>query len=371
MSEKIGIFGEQICSLRAKSLKRRKKLIPNKAIASWIEEDRLIQEIGKSLVIIMNSSGCSWSLGEGGGCSMCGYSNDTSEKISTEDFIEQIEKVLENNKEKDFKGVKLFNSGSFLDENEIPIEAQNRIISMLSELPITEIVIETRPEFVTAKVLKRITSQMKDNQKLELGIGLESSSDFVRINYINKGFLFEDFKKSVQIAIENNVRVKSYLLFKPILLTEKEAIDDIIQSVIDSIKAGARSISINPLNIQNGTLAFELWDNKLYRSPWFWSLEKALKEISERIEKEGLKDKYDRIVSDPSGAGSRRGIHNCKKCDKIFIKAIKKFTLTQKLDVFNIPKCSCYSTWEEFLEYEEGSADQSLSLLEKAQNYLS
>ena len=370
MTIKSSIFKEQICNLRKSALKDRKKRQPNKAIAAWVEEDRLIVGTGQALVIIMNSLGCEWSRGEAGGCSMCGYSNDTTENITEDDLIQQIEDVYNRFSEKDIQAVKLFNSGSFLDEKEIPPKAQEKIMEIINQFEsVKEIIIESRPEYVENSTLKRIKKQIPEKQ-LEIGIGLESSNDFIRINNINKGFLFSDFKKAVKIALDNDVRVKSYLLFKPPFLTENEAIEDMIQSSIDSIKAGASSISINPLNIQSGTLVYQLWKDGLYRTPWFWSLKVLLQKLHERIKDEGLENQYDRILCDPSGAGSERGIHNCKICNRGFIHATKKFSLTQDSSVFNLPKCQCYDLWQEFLTYEDASMDQSLSLLEYGKKFL-
>ncbi|MFW9923026.1 MAG: archaeosine biosynthesis radical SAM protein RaSEA, partial [Candidatus Thorarchaeota archaeon] len=360
-----------ICQIRKKSLSLRKTRISDKAIAAWIEDDRLITGQGKALVIIMNSKGCEWAIGEGGGCSMCGYSNDTSETISAQNLISQVESVLAENSTKDFQVIKLFNSGSFLDDNEIPADAQIRIMEMIAVLPkVKEVIIESRPEFVKKEKINQLLEKLGEEKKLEVGVGLESSNDFIRINLINKGFLFEDFKIAVTVATKNNSRVKSYLLFKPPFISEQEAIIDNVNSIIDSIKAGARSISINPLNIQNGTLVYELWKDDLYRSPWFWSLKEVIQTAWKRINDEGLKQQVDRILCDPSGAGTQRGIHNCKKCDKQFIKATKKYSLTQDPTIFDTISCDCYELWKEITSYESLSRDHSLRSLENAQKVI-
>lgn len=371
MTQIKGLLTEQICEIRKKSLSLRKMRTPNQAIASWIEDDRLLTGKGKSLVIIMNSSGCSWALGAAGGCSMCGYSNDTSLQITGEDLITQVKDSLTKFGDKDFQAIKLFNSGSFLDSNEIPQLAQKEILELIARREnIAEVIVESRPEFVKKEKILELKKFLGEEITLEIGIGLESSNDKIRIDYINKGFLIEDFKKAVKIINENGAQVKSYLLFKPPFITEKAAIEDTIQSIIDSIKIGAQSISINPLNIQNGTLVYNLWKDNLYRPPWFWSLQEVLQNTWQRIEDEGLRDSFNRIVSDPSGAGSRRGIHNCRNCNRQFIKTLKKYTLNQDPTVFYSTKCECHATWEEFLDYEELSQDQSLHLVENARNIL-
>ncbi|MHA1440568.1 MAG: archaeosine biosynthesis radical SAM protein RaSEA [Candidatus Heimdallarchaeota archaeon] len=370
MSEVEGIFAEYLCKVRNKSLAKRRVRAKDKAISAWVEDDRLITQKGKALVIILNSNGCAWAQSGSGGCSMCGYSNETSENISAKDLIKQVEDVLLKFTKGNYQSVKLFNSGSFLDDNEIPIDAQITIMELLAKLPeVTEIIIETRPEYVTQDKIKQMKKILGKDKELELGIGLESSNDFIRVNNINKGFTFKDFKQAIKIALKNNVRVKSYLLFKPPFLTEKEAINDTVQSAIDSIIAGARSVSINPMNIQSGTLVFQLWRNDLYRSPWFWSLQKVIRKLWKRIGEENLQGKVDRIVTDPSGAGSNKGVHNCRKCNKHFIKAIKNYSLLQDTSVLVEISCKCKETWKELLLIEEATRDSSLNKVESVIDY--
>jgi radical SAM enzyme (TIGR01210 family) len=367
-----GILAEQICFNKKNSLQKRKTRDTRKVIASWIEDDRLINGPGKALVIILNSKGCEWGLGVDGGCSMCGYSNETSAiDISADDLITQTKNTLEKFSNKEFQSVKIFNSGSFLDTNEIPLEAQTEILTMINKFgSVSEVIVESRPEFVTQKTLKKVRKPLDKTKELEIGIGLESSNDLVRIHNINKGFLFEDYKKAVKIALAENTRVKTYLLLKPPFLTEKEAIIDTVKSTIDAIKTGSRSISINPLNVQSGTFVFNLWKNGIYRPPWFWSLKSVLLEIWKEINKQKLDQKVDRILSDPSGAGTRRGIHNCFKCNKDFNKTIKEYSLNQDYTLLNRIMCSCQKLWSNLLTQEEASRDYSLQILENPRNLL-
>ncbi|NHJ32313.1 MAG: TIGR01210 family radical SAM protein [Asgard group archaeon] len=367
-----GILAEQICSIKKKSLQKRKTRDTEKAIASWIEDDRLISGPGKALVIILNSRGCEWGLGINGGCSMCGYSNETSAiDISANNLVTQVKGALEKSSTKEFQSIKIFNSGSFLDTTEIPVEAQTKILSMINELEsVSEVIVESRPEFVTQKILKNLRKTLDKNKQLEIGIGLETSNDLVRINNINKGFLFKDYKEAVKIALSENTRVKTYLLLKPPFLTEKEAISDTVQSAIAAIKSGSRSISINPINVQSGTFVYNLWRNGIYRPPWFWTLKSVLLEIWKQINKQKLDQKVDRILSDPSGAGTRRGIHNCYKCNKDFNKTIKEYSLNQDYTMLNKIFCSCQNLWLNLLKQEEASRDYSLQILENPQNLL-
>jgi radical SAM enzyme (TIGR01210 family) len=366
-----GLFSDQICALREKALGKRRKRKSSEAIATWLEDDYLLVGPGKALVIILNSKGCKWGLGSSGGCSMCGYSNETTEDVTVDALIEQTKKALKIFSSKNFRTVKIFNSGSYFDNSEIPIEAQETIFKIISEIEnVSEVIIESRPEFVTKQSVSRLVSILGESKQLEIGIGLESSNDFIRINNINKGFLFSDYEKAVKIAVNEQARIKSYVLLKPPFLTENEAINDTYKTIIDAIKAGSRSISINPVNIQNGTFVYQLWKYGVYRSPWFWSVIKVIQDVWETINIEEFDHLVDRILCDPSGTGTFRSVHNCYKCNKKFVRALKEYSVNQSLSSIANLKCTCRNLWEELLVQEQASRDYSIYRLENAEDLL-
>ncbi|MHA1758896.1 MAG: hypothetical protein ACTSVV_19170, partial [Promethearchaeota archaeon] len=105
---------------------------------------------------------------------------------------------------------------------------------------------------------------------------------------------------------------------------------DCINSILLLSNLKVNSISINPLNIQKGTLAEYLWFQNRYRPPWFYSLFKAIRRAFKKFPygKTSI-----RILSDPSGAGTKRGIHNClrKECNNEMKRILREFTLTQDI----------------------------------------
>jgi radical SAM enzyme (TIGR01210 family) len=177
--------------------------------------------------------------------------------------------------------------------------------------------------------LKKMKEMLGDKH-IEIAIGLETSNDHIRINYLNKGLRYDDFLSDVELIRRNQIGIRVYLLFKPPFLNEISAIDDCIASIKKMIELKVSTISINPVNVQKGTLVEYLWKKELYRPPWFYSLIKCL---NSAITSQDLLNST-RIVSDPSGAGTIRGIHNCS--DKLDNERMKKvledFVLTQNID---------------------------------------
>ena len=273
---------------------------------------------------------------------MCGYFNDTMwDDISSKDLETQFENAM--NKYSGQKFIKIFTSGSFLDEKEIKQSVQHKILRKLVQTA-DKISIESRPEFINDKNLSKI-SEILNSCKFEIGTGLETASDFIRKVCLNKGFSFNDFKNSVNILKKYNFELKTYALIKPPFLTEKESIDDAINTV-KKIKNVTDTISFNPTNVQRNTFVNYLWTQKKYRPPWLFSIIEILKESKKFA-------KNVKIKCDIAGGGSIRGAHNCKLCDRIFLDAISIFSLSQDVNVFKNLDCECKEKWLDQLDIED------------------
>jgi radical SAM enzyme (TIGR01210 family) len=340
----------RIKSIRQNVVNKKSKdynIALDKPVSHWIKEDRLLNEIGKEFTIILRTRGCSWALGDSGGCSMCGYITDSNIKpVKSEDIIRQFDFAVEQkineikSSQEDFI-LKIFNSGSFFDDEEITEQVRNHIYEVIKSIDkIKEVVVESRVEFIDLTKLKKM-KEILDDKYIEIAIGLETVDDYIRNNYINKGLLYDDFLKAVDLCKKLRLGIRVYLLFKAPFLNEQAAIDDCINSVNKLIKLQVDTISINPINIQRGSFLEYLWYQKRYRPPWFYSLIKALKKVL--LNKK--KTVPIRIISDPSGAGTKRGIHNClkKECNENMLSLLRKFVLTQDVNelVKEVPECEC------------------------------
>ena len=322
-----------------RGLRRRqtpKERPPTEVAAYWTGEDRLDGVPTKSHTIIFRTRGCYWGLR--GGCTMCGYIGDAaSSPPAPEDLLKQFASV---SRRIDHGIVKIFTSGSFLDPGEVPEPVRDRILSELN-LYADKIIVETRPEFVTDRILSGAQMQA---DRLEVAVGLETSNDAVRINSINKNFLFGDFVRASAVAKAHGVSTKAYLMMKPPFLSEREALEDMVRSVMDAAPY-AGTISMNLCNVQRGTLVDELFYRKAYRPPWLWSVVRVLQRVHGKTGSV--------VTSDPLAAGQPRGPHNCYRCDAAFADAIRKYSLTQDISVFDGLRCDCKALWEQVIELEQ------------------
>jgi len=315
---------------------------PREPTRVWLDEDNTPDGVYDSLTIILNTGGCRWA--RAGGCTMCGYVAESVEggSVAHEDLMAQIDECLAHEREEADEQaglIKIYTSGSFLDEREVPAETRRAIASEFADRE--RIVVESLPDFVAREKLADFTEV---GLETDVAVGLETATDRVRHDCVNKYFDFADFEAACETATEVGAGIKAYLLMKPPFLSESEAVADMKRSVRRCAEVGAcHTVSMNPTNVQSYTMVEGLYFDGGYRPPWLWS-------VCEVLESTAGTDAI--VVSDPVGAGSDRGPHNCGECDDRVENAIKDFDLRGDPSVFEEVSCSCERTWEAVLERE-------------------
>jgi archaeosine synthase beta-subunit len=307
---------------------------PHEPTRVWIDEDNTPDGVRQSLTIILNTGGCRWA--RAGGCTMCGYVAESVEggSVSHEALMDQIQVCLEHereNAEEKSPLIKIYTSGSFLDEREVGARSRGAIAETFGDRE--RIVVESLPDFVEREKLADFTEQ---GLATDVAVGLETATDRVRHDCVNKYFDFEEFVAASEAATEAGAGIKAYLLLKPPFLSESEAVEDMKRSIRRCAEY-AHTVSMNPTNVQRYTMVDELYFRGGYRPPWLWSVAEIL---------ESTADADAIVVSDPVGHGSERGPHNCGECDDRVQRAIKDFDLRQDPSVFEQVSCECEATWE-------------------------
>ena len=112
---------------------------PNELETLWKEKDVVDGKVSDVMVMIMRTNGCAWA--KKGGCTMCGYRSASLRNVTAEDLLGQLDQALSKYKGEPF--VKIYTSGSFLDDNEIPPEVRTRIFEAFSGCK--RILFESRP----------------------------------------------------------------------------------------------------------------------------------------------------------------------------------------------------------------------------------
>ncbi len=314
----------------------------NTPIALWTGSDRVLDEVLNSVTVILRSGGCSWNR-----CLMCQYRHERYHDLSTDELIlamnEQLEVLAASISEHDPPLVKIYTSGTFFDDLEVPPVVREKIAGLCKGRFLT---VECRGDYVDYEKIAAYQNLLKDESGkggLIVAIGLETSSDLIREKCIDKGLSFPQYVSASADIRRAGGLVKTYLLYKPAYITEREAYEDMVSSVRD-ILPHTDLISMNPCSVQRHTVVERLWRQGSYRPPYLWSVAKVLAESPVHI------------TCDPLGGGQKRGAHNCGTCDQMILDAIREYNLNadQELirSVLDI-SCSCKKEWEFVMEHEQ------------------
>lgn len=370
---------EKAKSIIEKNVKKLREITPNvefshKKLAE-LEINKFFyktQTIDRAMVVL-RANGCEH-YKKNGGCSMCAHFNgiDRNSNITTEDYIEQWNSLIngknieQNNIKFDLNNypvVCVYNLGSLLNQNEISKEAVRYIFKSLDSYnKVEKVIIESRAEYVTDDAISNIQNVYYKGV-VEVGIGVESSNNIIREICHHKGLNegMERIKKAVEVLHKYKFKALAYINFKPILLTEKEAINDAIQTAIDCFKMGFDAISIEPTSLQDYSLANYLYQLGQYRVPWLWSIRDVIEGIYNELGNKKLDIRIggyfdEEVLSGSQGIGyeGKNEIFphmtslNCDKCSKRFIECIKRFNMTYDIkELYDIDNCDkCYELWE-------------------------
>ena len=303
-----------------------------------------------AVTVILRTKGCHWWWSSG--CTFCGYFNDTRDDVSSEDLHSQW--AFAKAKFNDFEGhdmVKVYTSGSLLEDREIPVDFQETVLRDCHELG-KELIVESRCEQLSEEKLAWATSI---NPTFSVAIGLEAYDDEVLRFHVNKGFSTKAWDRAVENLQKYNLRVKTYLMFKPPFMSEADSLDHSVKW-IEAVAEQSDEISVNPMNVQRGTIIDRLHRNNEYRPPWLWSLVEMIMRAHPTIHPNGGTngddDQVCRLIVHPTAGGKVRGSHNCGKCDSLVVAAIERYAVSGDLREFDGLDCECKSVWQCELDME-------------------
>ncbi|HEY3450441.1 MAG TPA: hypothetical protein VGK67_29065 [Myxococcales bacterium] len=291
------------------------------------------------LIVILRASGCAWARKPGGGCTNCGFDRLTThgEPVTSDDLVAQFEAALAQAGLDGVGEVDLYNSGSFFADPEIPPDARARILERLGrEGGVSRVLVESRPEFVRAADLAAARAALGPRQ-LEVGIGLESCDDRVRDVLIHKGFGLSEFEKAVAALGAHGVRLLVYVLVKPLGLSEREAIEDVIAtaryvfSLAHRLGVAAR-IALEPVFVAPGTKLEKEFLEGRYQPPSLWSVVEIVRRVHPLGELlVGLSDE---------GLEPRRLPSGCEACSADLRASLAEYNRTRDPKALDAAHCA-------------------------------
>lgn len=308
-------------------------------VNAWNEAEAIGTERVNAFVLILRTRGCYWA--DVKGCSMCGYAKDTLGRSATpEELAVQLDSAVRAYRDQPY--VKVYTSGSFLDDREVDPDSRKKIVGAFTGRA-RRFLFETLPEFAVAERIDPLRAAFAG--ELEVALGLESTQPEILQRFINKGSPPSEYLAAGDRVRSLGARAKAYLLLKPPYLTERESIEDVVTSV-QVAAPHFDALSVNPVHIQNGTVVERLFRLRRYRPPWLWSLVETMRRGAV-ARSDGV-----RLVTFPTAGGLARGPHNCGQCDRRVLAALEEASLAQSFDGLEGLDCDCRAVWERTNELE-------------------
>lgn len=319
-----------------------------KGCFSSIAEDTFEGKAIKRLMFCYLSVGCAHYRREEGGCTMCAFPaiSTLGEPVSVADLNAQLDNCLA---EVDWEGeglseLNLFCSGSFFNDEEIPPPVRAHAIKRARELKgLKKLLVESRPEYIDVKKIRKTVSGLGPDIRLEVAIGLESANDHVREEVINKGFGRDEFEDALAALGKGGAALLVYLFLKPPGLSEREALEDTEESVRYVFSRAEQfglphvTAAVQPAFVQREGYLYSLYERGEYKTPWLWTVVELIKRVH------GLGEVQIGTSEDsPPPIDTRK---NCGECDEKVEQAISRYNETQKIEVFADLTCPCQKRW--------------------------
>ncbi len=380
---------EKIKSIRANTpnLPYEKTKLAEVEINKFFYEGETVDRV----MIVLRSNGCQH-YKTNGGCSMCAHLNGAPlmEKITHENYVTQWNSVLDGSFNEstdkgfnlnDYPVVCVYNLGSLLNPEEISYDTVEYIFKTLNEYKgVKKVIIESRAEYVTDEVLAVIKNVY--DGIVEVGIGVESTNYLVRELCHHKAIAdTKIITDAVETLHRYGMKALAYVNFKPVFLTESEAIEDAIKTSVDCFRDfGFDAVSVEPTSLQENSLANFMYELGLYRVPWLWSLRDIIHGIYDELGAQKLDIRLggyfdEEVLSGSQGTGfaERNEIFphmtssNCSHCTNDFVDGIKQFNMTYDVkDLDKVKPCPhCYGLWE-----ATKKVNDSRSIIERIEDIL-
>lgn len=301
-------------------------------------------------ILLLPGLGCSWAKKEGGGCLMCGgpslIEQITQGRAFSAKDIMQIYDLGRSFLKEEPENLTVYNAGSFLNDNEIPLEVQLEICNNIKKTPqLKTLFVESRPEFITEEKINLLVPNL-GSKRLVVGIGLECVDDFIREKYINKGISRKDYERAVRVLKNNGAEALTYVFIKPLYLSERESIDEAINTAKYAFGVGTDEVVFESAFVQRGTEMEKVYNNGKFRPPWLWSIIEVLK-ATHQLGSIRVGD----FTDEPPPIATP---YNCEKCSRKIEELFQRYKEFHQIGLFDNLDCKCRKDWLKALDEKKG-----------------
>ncbi|PHR86301.1 MAG: radical SAM protein [Blastopirellula sp.] len=252
-------------------------------------------------------------------CLMCDlWKNTLTESVAVGDIPEQIRCALSQLPATEV--IKLYNSGNFFDRQAIPPEDYGEIAELVRHFD--TVIVENHPNLCRDACLE--FRDMIAPAQLEIALGLETCHP-PTLKLLNKRMTLADFDRAARFLNAANIRTRAFLLLKPPMMDEEQAIQWTLKSLDYAFDRNVNSCSIIPTRAGNGVME-QLQKQQLFSPPQGSSLE--------RVFQLGLQKKRGRVFVD---LWDSEQFFPCLTCQAARIQRLAEMNLKQQV----LPEIVC------------------------------
>ena len=215
--------------------------------------------------------------------------------------------------------IKLYNSSNFFDKRAVPQEDWQAVCDLTRNFE--TVIVENHPALSGDAVFD---FQRKLVGQLEIAMGLETTHPDV-LPWLNKQMQLDQYHEAVQRLVQQDIRVRTFILVKPPSLTESQGVDWAIRSMEYAFECGVECCSMVPVRAGNGTMD-QLRQSGFFEPPQVASLERVLEA--------GLQLRRGRVVMD---LWDRDLFGGCDGCRERRLQRIANMNQTQSIS----PRVEC------------------------------
>lgn len=330
--------------------------------------DTVVME-GKTLRrkrIVLLARGCSVAT-----CTMCPLPNEALDpkrcSITPQQVIQQFEASFVNDDINNYDVITIYNNGNFFVDIELDPIVRAHIYSRICASSASILVVESLPQFITRNKLDEAKRYLGE-KRIAAAIGLQSSNDLIRELAINSTCTKGAFEQAIAVLEEYGYIAIAFLMIKPPFLTEREAIEDTVESARYLSNLGIQDPILCATRVAPNTVVNLLYHAQLFQPPWLWSV----KEIVERIALV-LPNSQPIIATSvlkPERNEDSTCTMNCPHCTDRIIEALDHFNNTKDLKPLESITCDCFSIYQQRIKEEETMAFFSRSIIERVASFL-
>ncbi|MFH1275626.1 MAG: hypothetical protein ABIH82_00780 [Candidatus Woesearchaeota archaeon] len=296
------------------------------------------------LMLVLRTPPCEYNQ-----CTMCGFDNNAGRNIRLQNIQNQYKNGIAGEDFTYIRRVDFPTAGSFYNDTELSPESRNYLFSEVSKLPVDSVMVETRVDYLTEEKVRESKSYLREDQSIELAIGLESADDSIRNKVLRKGLSKKGFERFADICKNTDSQLLAYVLIKSPSLSEAEAVEDAVQTAdyvyrIANERGIKARVAFKPMFIPEGTELEEQYLSGEYQLPKLWTTVETVKKTTQLASYQPNSIFVGMFDEDLSGD---RFSSNCDECNSDVVEALKRFNGTQDLSELERLTCECKTEWEQ------------------------